>query len=243
MENFCKENLKPSSKKWVIASVYPKFRRNLCLRSTNAGLFHYAGNNPVRYIDPNGREDFLFITPKDFISLIFERDPGAKAVKVYSDAASGDESAQVLAKALTVDAGKEMARYIGNSSKSITLVTLRGLETTSDIISEVSGDIALLGFVFKRPEVVFLFGGISEGFSLVSFGISGARATITGDGKDMDNFKRKGGYIVASKAFESLFSRYIKDGFCGGITKFDADAITAFMNKCIEVIGNYDEDE
>ncbi|MBQ2205859.1 MAG: hypothetical protein II413_01475, partial [Treponema sp.] len=23
---------------------------------TNAGLFHYAGNNPVRYIDPYGRE-------------------------------------------------------------------------------------------------------------------------------------------------------------------------------------------
>jgi hypothetical protein len=59
MENSCRKNLKQSSKKWVLASVYPKFRRNLCLRSTNADLYHYAGNCPVRYIDPDGRKIVL----------------------------------------------------------------------------------------------------------------------------------------------------------------------------------------
>ena len=57
MENFCRKKYKQSPKKWISASSYPEFRRHLRLIPANAGLFHYAGNNPVRYIDPDGRED------------------------------------------------------------------------------------------------------------------------------------------------------------------------------------------
>ena len=54
MENSCWKKYRMSSKKWILASSYPKFRRNSALIPANAGLFHYAGNNPIRYIDPTG---------------------------------------------------------------------------------------------------------------------------------------------------------------------------------------------
>ena len=56
MENSCREKYKPSPKKWILASSYPEFLRNSALIPANAGLFHYAGNCPVRYIDPDGRK-------------------------------------------------------------------------------------------------------------------------------------------------------------------------------------------
>ncbi len=58
MENSCRKKYKLFPKKWILASRYSEFRRNSALIPANAGLFHYAGNCPVRYIDPDGKETY-----------------------------------------------------------------------------------------------------------------------------------------------------------------------------------------
>ncbi|MCR5318741.1 MAG: hypothetical protein K6E22_10995 [Treponema sp.] len=70
MENSCREKYKQSPKKWISASSYPEFRRHLRLIPANADLYHYAGNCPVRYIDPDGREDIKYILGQDILDEI-----------------------------------------------------------------------------------------------------------------------------------------------------------------------------
>ena len=78
MENSCRKKYKPSPKKWILASRRTGFRRNSALIPANAGLFHYAGNNPVRYIDPDGR---MYKNPfeKEFVCQVL----GSKGVNAY----------------------------------------------------------------------------------------------------------------------------------------------------------------
>ncbi|MCR5316654.1 MAG: hypothetical protein K6E22_00360 [Treponema sp.] len=85
MENSCRKKHKPSPKKWILASSYPEFRRNSALIPANAGLFHYAGNNPVRYIDPDG--NYLKVT-----------DNGDETYTICGGTANSDKNIYILEK-------------------------------------------------------------------------------------------------------------------------------------------------
>jgi len=79
MENSCREKYKQSSKNWVLASRRTGFCRKSALFPANAGLFHYAGNNPVRYIDPDGNFEVDSHNPMRIFANLDDTDDLMKA--------------------------------------------------------------------------------------------------------------------------------------------------------------------
>ena len=51
-----KKNYQSSSRNWLSAVKFAETRRIRLAAPANCDLYHYAGNNPVKYTDPDGRE-------------------------------------------------------------------------------------------------------------------------------------------------------------------------------------------
>ena len=148
--------------------------------TVNLNLYHYAANNPVKYTDPDGNFDLPYMSPKDFFSFLFKYDSGAKTLKLYADAASGDKNAQALAKAVTIEAEKEIAA--------------EGLEVTADVagfVSEATGDMALVAVVVQ-PKVAAGLETASDISSGIEVGARLLKAAITKDPKDFEKAKKTG---------------------------------------------------
>ena len=136
-------------------------------------MYAYAGNNPVKYTDPDGKSP-IFFSPKDLFSFLCKNDDGVKTAKLYADAANGDQTAQAVAKEVTVAAEKEMASG-----------TLEAVAIVSNLSSEAMSDLALEAVVIQ-PEASITAGTTSLVFSGIEIATRIGKAALTGNQEDID---------------------------------------------------------
>ncbi|MBQ7673610.1 MAG: RHS repeat-associated core domain-containing protein [Alphaproteobacteria bacterium] len=140
--------------------------------AVNLNLYHYAGNNPVKYTDPDGSQSIPF-SFKDFLNLT--NDPHVKLYNEMLAADNGDKNAQARLKYVFHEAGRETLKQTSSTLNDMALVSLCiGFPEGAGVFGTAANvcDFALLlddAFVnksstLKKDALIFIAGVVySEG--------------------------------------------------------------------------------
>ena len=134
----------------------------------NFNLYHYAGNNPVKYTDPDGRTDFFSHYMDEYYDFMTEEDKSILySVNLIDRAANGDKGAQ---------------RILTDAAKQVAQESCETISDTASIISDVTGDAAIAALAVGEAPVAATLGDIS----FVSGGISAGAALVSGNSEKIE---------------------------------------------------------
>ena len=200
----------------------------------NSNLYHYAGNNPVKYTDPDGRSDLLNFLYNTFqnsygsegADFLFNTDPSLKLMVVMDAASKGDVSAQAQLKWAFHEASREILSEISEKSASASVVCLAigcpqgasflgGISMTADGVLLCDDYLQGNHDELLKNGAIFVVGIISP-FALKTGTKSISKSiqiTIGTTGKYYEVGHR--GAIKSEKALRKLLVKDIADGYFG----------------------------
>ena len=114
-----------SNENCIVTNVFDKYRATVSLGRSNSHLYHYAGNNPVRYVDPEGKSpDIPVSSQEDLWNILSRVDSWAKLCNLFRSSDNGNEIAKQRVTYIFQSAGRQVLEEINSKSNDMTVIAL-----------------------------------------------------------------------------------------------------------------------
>ena len=208
--------------------ITPKTRGyQIIFNHTNFHLYHYAGNNPIRYIDPDGEsttlEDFEYQQRMKYSPYNVNNKP--KTVK---------HKKSFTRSLLNLFIGKDNVDKIWNEPyydgfmSFSDQIIFAALETPCVIVGEISDYVGLFALSTGNVPLAASAAAVSKGADLTHFGISVLKAYTTEDWSDVAK-------QMVSYGISTIISFEIEKGFVDIRVSQSTKKTEDSIKKAIEV--------
>jgi hypothetical protein len=147
----------------------------------NLHVYHYAGNNPVKYTDPDGRENETFETLKQYIKDVIKIDT-ARKIKVTDNASAEKAASMINGVTNNAMANPELYTFFTALGVLGALISLdEDVKNLANSITDTMDSWKSAGFDVMGQNIVFDLGNNARFNTHFGGSMSGSNLSLTVD--------------------------------------------------------------